>query len=549
MQNVSNDFKNQIVQPKTIDAKIIIGQNEITSDDINNIKRTWNSSLFKTITKMVDIDTNTPIDKDTIIEPQFGLHIDDSFEYVSLGKYKVHDEPTLNKDTNSYQTIAYDKIVESMINYELLDTEITYPCTVRELFIAIFTKLNWNTSGIPISFVNSSSIIQEDVFSKTNMTYRDVLDELCTISCMFLVDKGNPTLIDSTKTNYYYVNYNDDSLYYNNNRIRYKNNIYIDEEYMCDTSVEIKNEVFFNSLVFSRVNDSDNIFRKDDEDIEQNGLHEFKVKDLQILSSTWRDNFIDEMWNYIKEFKYYAFDVNTNGITYLEPIDGFYLSTFGDVYPTLLLNDDLSIGNGLNEKIYSKEPIETTTEYKYADTTDRKINQAYIIVDKQNAQIQQLTQTTSNISSTEQTHYQDMLSKMDDKASISDLTTVTNQVNTLQTDTYTKTEIGKILDGTDENGVKVSFLQTLSATLDENGMSYDKTGAKTSSNINQSGVTVTDKNTTSELLFAGYDEQQQQALVRVANLFLTRFLGIDDWRLEIVNDSTNGKGLGFFYIG
>lgn len=166
------------------------------------------------------------------------------------------------------------------------------------------------------------------------------------------------------------------------------------------------------------------------------------------------------------------------------------------------------------------------------------------------ASIQSLTQTTSNIASEEQTHYQEMLSKMDDKASISDIETITNQVNVLQTDTYTKTEIQKIIDGTDENGLRVQVVQTTTGTFNEDGMTYRKTNAKTSSTINETGLKVYEgSDMTKELMFAGYDTQKLEALVRVANLYLTQFLGVDVWRIEIINDPTNGKGLGFFYIG
>ena len=365
MINVSNNYKQALTQPRTIDAKITYDSTTINIDNINSIKRSFNSTLFKTIAKQVIIDSNVSIDKDKTINPQFGLYLDNQFEYVSLGSYKTKDAPNLNKDTNSYEITAYDKIVDSMVDYGLTNSDITYPCTVRQLFVAIFTKLGWSTSGIPATFVNSTSMIEEDVYSNVNFTYRDVLDELCTISCMFLIDvNGTPTLKQKTTTSET-----------------------INEDFMSDTNVQIKNQVFFNSLVFSRASESDNIYRKDDTSIANNGLHEFKVSDLQILSLNWRDNFIDAMWNYIKTFTYYAYEVNTGGITYLEPIDTFTLSTFGSTYSTILLNSDLTIANGVNEKIYANEPLESETEYKYADTTDKRINQTNLIVDKQNGKI------------------------------------------------------------------------------------------------------------------------------------------------------------------
>jgi len=359
MISVSNNFKSALTQPRQIDAKIIYGNNTITSDDINSIRRSFNSELFKTIAKVVDIDSNTPIDKGTTINVQSGLYVDDDFEYLSLGNYRVLESPTMNKDTNSYQIYAYDKIVDSMVLYDLTNSDITYPCTVRQLFVAIFTKLNWNTSGIPATFVNSTSQIESDVYSNMNMTYRDVLDELCTISCLFLVDKEYPRLIQPTTTSET-----------------------IDENYISDTNVEIGEQVFFNSLVFSRVGDTDNIYRKDDESIAQNGLKEYKVKDLQILSLNWRGNFIDAMWNYIKEFNYYSFDINTIGIMFLEPIDNFILSIFNTTYNTILLNSDLTIGGGINEKIYSNKPSESETEYKYASEQDKKNGQTTLTIDK-----------------------------------------------------------------------------------------------------------------------------------------------------------------------
>ena len=399
MINVSNNYKQALTQPRTIDAKITYDSTTINIDDINSIKRSFNSTLFKTIAKQVIIDSNVSIDKDKTINPQFGLYLDNQFEYVSLGSYKTKDAPNLNKDTNSYETTAYDKIVESMVSYELTESDITYPCSVRQLFVAIFTKLGWSTSGIPSTFVNSTSMIEEDVYSNVNMTYRDVLDELCTISCMFLIDiNGTPTLKQKTTTSET-----------------------INEDFMGDTNVQIKNQVFFNSLVFSRASNSDNIYRKDDASITTNGLHEFKVSDLQILSLNWRDNFIDAMWNYIKTFTYYAYEINTIGITYLEPIDTFTLSTFGSTYSTILLNSDLTIANGVNEKIYANEPLESETEYKYADTTDKRINQTYLIVDKQQGQINavvsqvdEIEQELANPTSIKQGEYFDLEDALDE---------------------------------------------------------------------------------------------------------------------------------------
>ena len=361
MRNVTSSFKTAIREPRQIDGKVIVGSQPLTSDVINQIIPKFNASLFKTVMKGVEIDSNTSISIGTNVNPQFALFVNNSFEWVDYGNYKVYKSEK-NEDTLSYKITAYDKILESMIDYDL---EITYPITVRNYWIAIFTKLNWNTTGIPDSFTNSTKMINQDVHSGIGYTYRDVLDELCTISGVWLVDKnGIPSIVSPNETNET-----------------------IDETYMKDTNVTIKDKVFFNSLVFSRVEGSDNIYRKDDTSIEQNGLHEFKISDNQLLSTNDRDLYIDELWNYIKTFEYYSFEIDTVGIVFLEALDKFNLSVNNQNYSTILLNDETYISQGLIETIYSESPNEMQTEYKYADTSDKKLNQAYITVNKQEQRI------------------------------------------------------------------------------------------------------------------------------------------------------------------
>lgn len=134
-------------------------------------------------------------------------------------------------------------------------------------------------------------------------------------------------------------------------------------------------------------------------------------------------------------------------------------------------------------------------------------------------------------------------------ATLNELENIQTQVNEVIGDTYTKTEINKIINGTDENGLAVSVLKTTSATFDENGMTYSKSGAATTSTINQEGLVVNDSSSGTELLKAGYDSTMGETMVKAANLYLTKYLGIEDWRIEEVESTTYGQGVGFFYLG
>jgi len=515
MINVSNDYKETLIKPRTLDAKVIVGNNTLTSSQINQIRRTFNTTLFKSVLKQVELDSNEPIQKGDIINPQIGLLIDDSFEYLSLGSYKAINEPILNKDTKSYQILTYDKIVECMVSYALTQSDITFPCSVRDLFVAIFTKLGWSTSGIPSEFVNSSSQIEEDVYSNMNMTYRDVLDELCTISCLFLIDNGNPTLMQKATTNEV-----------------------INERFMKSTNVAVKERVFFNSLVFSRAEESDNIYRKDDESILESGLHEFKVKDLQILSLNWRDNFIDEMWNYIKTFEYYAYEIDTIGITYLEPIDEYTLSIFNDTYNTLLLNSDLIIGNGLSERIFADKPTESETEYKYADTTDRKINQTYLVVDKQN---QKITAMASQIENDEQRIANLNVTTNDIQANVTNTTNnITNQLTALATSTSLQI-----------NALNEQLIDGVTKVKTTTGYTFDSEGLGISKGEDFKNL-ITDRNQQissggKEILFMGYDDDLKKTVARISELETIRLTNAYHRTEKITEDGE--KWSADYYIG
>lgn len=507
MLQVSSNYKNAITIPRTIDVVLTFNNETFDSSNINALNRNFYGSLFKSIMKEIELDTNVNILKNTNINARLGLWIESeaSFEYVDLGNYKTIEEATLNKDSNSYKTMAYDKIVEAMIPYELTEQEIQYPCTVRELFVAIFTKLGWDVQQIPTTFVNANSSIQEDVFSNINYTYRSVLDELCTISCLFLVDKGGvPKLIQPQQTN--------------------EN---INENYMKDNSVSLKKYIYFNSLVFSRVGGNDNIYRKDDEDIELNGLHEFKVNDLQILSLNWRDNFIDEMWEYIKNFNYYAFDVDTYGITFLEPVDNFNLSFDNVSYNTVLLNSELAINDGIGERIFDDEIEETTTNYQYASETDKGLIQAYINIEKQNGVINGVVSSQTKMQTDIDTTNKSLDLLNQDYSSFKQTANAFNLSISQRLDEGVE-KVKNSLVTVDIEGIKVKYSDENFQTVMTNKTFEVKDGYK-------------------ELVFIGYDNSIQKTVARIPELETSK-LSAGCHRCEKFTRSGENRS-GWFYTG
>lgn len=371
MINVNDDFKIDIrTHGRQFDVQLKANNIDIDNDNLNYLKPAFNTTLFKTVMHQIEIDSKLYMPADTKITGKIGVKVNKkTYNYIDLNTYYVKSCER-QEDTNSYRILAYTKMQEAMVDNEL---ELTAKLTVRNYLLAVCQKLNWNTDNIPESFINSNKLIDPTLHIGIKYTYRDILDEITTITCSFLLFKGeNLYLIYPTETN--------------------QN---IDESYLDEDNITIGEKYIINSLVFSRAEESDNIFRKDDTSITTNGLHEYRISDCQLLSTNDRSDYIDEMFNYLKTLSFYIFDVQSKGILFLEACDIFNFVLNEVTYKTILLNNEIELDDGLAEKLYTDEPEETETEYKYADSTDKRIDKAYILIDKQNKRITQLTEETT----------------------------------------------------------------------------------------------------------------------------------------------------------
>lgn len=399
MKQVTDNFKNDIkTYGRQFNFDIKINDVDISDDDINYIKPSFNSSLFQTIMHQIEIDSKNEIPLKSTIKVRAGVKVNEpDYEYVTYNTCTVNSSEK-QEDNNSYVSLAYDKMIESMVDYDLTISE---KITLREYLIKICERLGWNTNNIPATFINSDKLVDPRLHVGIEYTFRDVLDEIATISCSFLLFKGED----------FYLVYPTDT------------NQNIDDEYLNEDNVTIGEKYFINSLVFSRAEESDNIYRNDATNIELNGLHEYRISDNQLLSTNDRDLYIDEMFSYLKAFEFYIFDVSSKGIMFLEACDRFNFVLSGNTYSTILLNNEIAFEDGLIEELYIDRPEETETEYKYADTTDKRINQTYILVDKQNQKIESVinnvTEQNNKISQVTQT-VDELNSKIQD---IADITT------------------------------------------------------------------------------------------------------------------------------
>lgn len=381
MKAHTSDFKNQIkTTGRELDSKITYSLNgvnvELGKEQLNSITPTYQGALLKSVMKELDIDSNVYIPEKTILNYQFGVKVNGEYEYLDFGNYIVY-KAEKQEDTNSYKLTCYDKMLYSMIDYEKMD--ITYPISIRDYIKAICDKLG-------ITFVNASDIfanydkqIQNELYLDENenslgYTFRDVLDELSQVTASCICINNNDEL-----------------------EIRYINdtNDTIDEEFLKDVNVKF-GEKFgaVNTIVLSRSAESDNVYYPE---VLPENPYEFKISDNQIMNFNDRSDYLPDIYNKLNGLEFYINDFSSTGICYYELLDRYNVKIGDKTYSCVMLNDEINITQGLEENVFTEMPEETKTDYTKADKTDRKVNQTYIIANKQKSQIELVTSEINSV--------------------------------------------------------------------------------------------------------------------------------------------------------
>ena len=414
MKPVSDSFK-QIIGQYGREIDVIIEYNDgeehsLNSDVLFSVTPTFNGNILKSVMKQVDFESSIKVPKNTIINLKFGIKVDSAYEYLNFGNYIVSEEPEYNADTFSYTHICYDKMLYSMQNYEKLD--ITYPITIREYISKICEHLGLTFKNVNEVFCNYDKTIKNDLYFGYDYTFRDIIDELAQVTASTIC-----------------INEITDEL-----EVRYLNTTQeiINEDYLKDINVEFGEKYGpINSIVLSRAGESDNVYLRDEQSIQNDGLCEIKIIDNQIMNDNDRSDFLPDILSTLNGINYFINDFNSTGICWLELCDKYTVKIQGMLYDCVLLNNEIKITQGLEESIYTEMPAVSETDYSKADKTDRRINQAYIIVDKQNQIIQSVVSQTDvqnqKISEVTQT-VNELNSKIGD---IADITTSKESTNAI----------------------------------------------------------------------------------------------------------------------
>ena len=369
----TNAFKENIVKAaREIDSIISYTLNDtemtLEAEDLNAVTPHFKSNILKSAMKELEIDSNVEIPKGTIVNYQFGLKVNGEYEYINFGNYIV-DKVEKQEDTQSYKITCYDKMLYSMVEYD--EINITYPTTVRTYLNAICQKLGLSFKNANSEFVNYNKTIGADLYKGLQYTFRDVLDEIAQVTASTIC-----------------INEDDDSL-----EIRYINNTgdEINEEYLKNVNVNFKEKYGpINTIVFSRSAGADKIALSYPENLPDNEKNAIEIANNQILNFNNRGEFIDEILNKLYGLEYYLNDFASYGIGYYNLCDKYNIVVGENTYPCIMFNDEFLVTQGLEENVYTEMPEGTETDYTKTDKTDRRINETYLIVDKQNQKIERI---------------------------------------------------------------------------------------------------------------------------------------------------------------
>ena len=349
---------------------------EYDKESINSVNPLFNTSLFKTTCKSVQIECKNKINVGTYIKVKIGVYKPDKdkYEYLNYGDYYINEEPVYQADSDSYLITGYDKMIESMIDFDSQPILIEKPIKHKDLVIAICNKLGWKYNLI--DYPNADKIIQKDFYSGQGLTYRNILDDLngvCGGSFMFNLENK---LIWKRPTETEQI---------------------VEDDDLKDVNVDFAEK--YGKVNALTITTNGNVVldnREDSESIAENGKTEININDNYILNYS-TDDFIDNMFDEINGLEYYLYDIDSTGLLIFEPLDILTFRHNGIDYKTIMFNDDIKLTQGLVETTFAEKPEEEKKDYNTTNKEQNKLNNALISLDKANAEIVLKVNSAGNI--------------------------------------------------------------------------------------------------------------------------------------------------------
>lgn len=273
--------------------------------------------------------------------------------------------------------------------------------------------------------------------------------------------------------------------------------------------------------------DGERVENSNKESIDNYGVTEIDVFDNPITYTVNLRTAVIDSSNILFGIEFTPLDTETIGHPWFK---GYKLicieDTNGNKKYTLPLNNEIKYTGHIRSVISSNINTKTEDKFGYNKKLYRDLQNAYIEIDKQQGTITELVSKT--------------------KALDDGLGSLENQVKSITTDSYTRTEVNEIVSGIGVNGVVVTSVKTTAGTFDKNGLTIEQTDADTKTNINANGMIIYDA--TGGMEDSLLDVNKDGVIAK--NVKVNTYLNIGKHsRIEDYTSLDYIEGTGVFWIG
>ena len=351
---------------------------EISEEDIFSISIIKNGDLLQSLMKELDFETKEELNIGSVVNPQLGLLINGDYEYLDYGNYIVNSKE-FNMDTETWNYVCYDKMLFAMIKYRGL-SNVEYPITIKQFINKLCNKVGLEFQDS--QFVNQNQLIYEDLYKNRDVTYRDIFDDISKIVAGNLMINDNDKLIVA-----YPLETNDT----------------IDENYLKDTNVRVSEKIgVINSIAILDTDNNLQYIAEDTQSIKENEMTRITITDNLIALNGETQDIADNILNKLNGFYYYANDLQTIGVCYYDFLDMFNVEARGEVYQCLLLNNEITITQGIEEHIFTEKFEEVETNKNEYTTSVISNKQVQFKIDTQEGKIESKVEKDGVISAINQ---------------------------------------------------------------------------------------------------------------------------------------------------
>ena len=446
----------------------------------------------------------------------------------------------------------------------------SFPCTLKEWRNSIFDECEviYDNSDFP----NSDLVLQTEPYVESGASNRQVISMIAQAGASFVITDKN------------------DKFYFN-----WFTNIVHEITDWTELTTEKETSKAINCVVLGREGGDDYTYPTEQPNTPVVlRINNNYILDPQDTGSTTdlRSTTIVPIYERVNNFSFIKYSVKSefvNNKLLIKLGDKVkYTDIWGNSLVSLVMSIKLSwLGNDWeNSENYSvylsaDEISETSEDFDYSKNTKEKLLEVERKTDKNAGKIEDtiksvndleeknanftiemdkistsVSETTTKLTETDN-KISDVNNKLNDYATVESVKTISNRVEENITATEKNTEI---ITKIEENGVTKVDTKT-GFTMDAAGFHVDKSGAPTSSIVDETGMEVVDKTTNETIQFTGYVDDAMSSKVPMLNDFLnqtvsysksllfSQFLRSNNFRIEEIEDETHGKGLGIFYVG